>query len=95
MEMTQVLLKPVITEKATMMRESARQIAFIVHPKANKIEIKQAVEAAFNVSVIDVNVINKRPEKRMRNRRMSHIPGYRKAYVTLAEGQKIDLFEGV
>ena len=95
MEATQILLKPVITEKATMMREAARQVAFIVHPKANKIEIKQAVEAAFGVKVITVNVINKRPEKRMRNRRMSHIAGYRKAYVTLAEGQKIDLFEGV
>ena len=94
MERTQVLVKPVITEKATMMRESQRQVAFIVHPKANKIEIKQAVEAAFDVKVLDVNVVNKKPEKRMRNRRLSHFAGYRKAYVTLAEGQKIDLFEG-
>ncbi len=95
MERTQVLIKPVITEKATMVRERQHQVTFIVHPGANKIEIQQAVEAAFNVKVLDVNVVNKKPEKRVRNRRMSHTAGYRKAYVTLAEGQKIDLFEGV
>lgn len=95
MEKTQVLIRPVITEKATMMRENAHQVVFIVHPKANKIEIKQAVEAAFSVKVLDVNVSNKRPEQRMRNRRLSHIAGSRKAYVTLAAGEKIDLFEGV
>ncbi len=95
MEKTQVLIRPVITEKATMVRESQRQVAFIVHAKANKIEIKQAVEAAFGVNVLDVNVVNRKAEKRMRNRRMSHIAGYRKAYVTLAEGQKIDQLEGV
>lgn len=95
MERTQVLIRPVITEKATQMRESAHQVVFIVHPKANKIEIKQAVEAAFNVKVLGVNVSNKRPETRMRNRRASHFAGARKAYVTLAAGDKIDLFEGV
>jgi len=95
MERTQVLIKPVITEKATQMRERARQIVFIVHPGANKIEIRQAVEKAFNVKVIGVNVSNRRPEKRARNRRAVHIPGARKAYVTLAAGEKIDLFEGV
>lgn len=95
MERTQVLIRPVVTEKATQVREKARQVVFIVHPKANKIEIKQAVEAAFNVKVTDVNVSNKRPRKRVRNRRAIHVPGVRKAYVALAEGHKIDLFEGV
>jgi large subunit ribosomal protein L23 len=95
MERTQVLIKPVITEKAAQMRERARQVVFIVHAGANKIEIKQAVEAAFNVKVLGVNVSNRRPEKRVRNRRVVHIAGSRKAYVTLAAGEKIDLFEGV
>lgn len=95
MERTQVLIKPVITEKASQMREKAHQVVFIVHSGANKIEIKQAVEAAFNVKVLGVNVSNKRPEKRVRNRRAVHVPGARKAYVTLAPGDKIDLFEGV
>ena len=95
MERTQVLIKPVITEKATLMRENARQVVFVVHPRANKIEIKQAVEAVFNVKVLGVNVSNKKPEKRVRNRRVIHVSGARKAYVTLAVGDKIDLFEGV
>ena len=95
MERTQVLIKPVITEKATQMRERAHQVVFIVHPGANKIEIRQAVEKAFNVKVLGVNVSNRRPEKRVRNRRAIHISGARKAYVTLAAGEKIDLFEGV
>jgi large subunit ribosomal protein L23 len=95
MDTMQILLKPVITEKATMMRETSSQVAFIVHPKANKIEIRRAVEEAFKVKVVDVNVVNRRPEKRVRNRRAIHVPGWRKAYVKLAPGEKIELFEGV
>jgi large subunit ribosomal protein L23 len=95
MERTQVLVKPVITEKSTMTREKAGQVVFLVHAGANKIEIRQAVEAAFSVKVRAVNVVNRKPEKRLRNRRPMHVPGLRKAYVTLAPGEKIDLFEGV
>lgn len=95
MEQTQVLIRPVITEKATLMREKSQQVAFVVHAQANKIEIQKAVEAAFHVTVLDVNVVNKKPASRMHNRRVRHVNGVRKAYVTLAEGDKIDLFEGV
>ncbi len=95
MDMTQILLAPVVSEKATSAREQSNQVVFVVHPKANKIEIKRAVETAFSVTVETVNVVNRKPEKKMRNRRMTHIAGVRKAYVTLAAGQKIDLFEGV
>jgi large subunit ribosomal protein L23 len=95
MDVMQILQKPVITEKATLLRETSARVAFIVHPKANKIEIKRAVEEAFKVKVIDVKVVNRRPEKRIRNRRAIHVPGLRKAYVKLAPGEKIELFEGV
>lgn len=95
MDRTQILIRPVVSEKATNVREQGNQVVFVVHPKANKIEIKKAVEIAFDVQVMTVNVVNRKAEKRMRNRRMSHIPGVRKAYVTLAADQKIDLFEGV
>ncbi len=95
MDYTQILLRPVVTEKATSVRELANQVAFYVHPEANKIEIKRAVEAAFNVKVADVNVVTKRPMVRMKNRRLSHVAGSRKAYVTLAPGEKIEFFEGV
>lgn len=49
MDHTQILLRPVVTEKATFLRDGANQVAFFVHPDANKIEIKKAVETAFNV----------------------------------------------
>ncbi|MDD6088024.1 MAG: 50S ribosomal protein L23 [Desulfovibrionaceae bacterium] len=94
MDYTQILLRPVITEKATMKREE-NKFAFLVHPDANKIEIKKAVEAAFKVTVTGVNVVNKKPSVRVRNRRVSHVSGWRKAYVTVAAGQKIEFFEGV
>ena len=95
MDYTQILLRPVVTEKATVMRDAANQVSFFVHADANKIEIKKAVEAAFKVTVTGVNVVTKKPSMRVKNRKMSRVAGWRKAYVTLAAGQKIEFFEGV
>ncbi len=96
MEYTQVLLKPLLTEKTTFLKEEATQLTFMVHPKANKIEIKNAVEKAFNVQVVAVNVVRKAPSDRKRQGRViGRKPGYKKAYVTLTPGQKIEFFEGV
>lgn len=96
MDYTKVLLKPVVTEKATLLRETAEQVAFFVDPKANKIEIGKAVEQAFSVKVTDVNVVTVKPRARVKQgRKQGRIAGYRKAYVTLAKGDKIDFFEGV
>ncbi len=95
MDHTQILLRPVVTEKATFLRESANQVSFFVHPRANKIEIKKAVETAFNVKVTGVSVVTKKCAERVRNRKVSHVSGWRKAYVTLAPDQKIEFFEGV
>ena len=88
MDYTKILLRPVVTEKATMLRESAGQVAFFVDGKA--------VEEAFKVKVVDVNVVTVKPRNRVRQGRVKgRIPGYRKAYVTLAPGDKIEFFEGV
>ncbi|WP_308773948.1 50S ribosomal protein L23 [uncultured Bilophila sp.] len=95
MDHTQILLRPVVTEKATFLRDGVNQVTFFVHPDANKIEIKKAVETAFNVKVTDVNVVTRKPTERVRNRKVSRVPGWRKAYVTLASGEKIEFFEGV
>ncbi len=96
MEYTHVLLKPLLTEKTTLLKEGANQVTFYVHPKANKIEIKQAVEKAFNVKVQTVNVVSKAPSDRKRQGRVvGRMSGYKKAYVTLARGEKIEFFEGV
>lgn len=96
MDYTQILIKPLISEKATYMKEVANQVAFFVHPDANKIEIRKAVEKAFNVKVEGVNVVKRRARTRSRfGRAVGTESGFKKAYVTLAEGEKIELFEGV
>ncbi len=96
MSYANILIKPLISEKATKAKEESNQVIFFVAPQANKIEIKAAVEEAFKVKVTEVNVVRRRPLKRVRHGRPTgHIPGCKKAYVTLAEGDKIEFFEGV
>ena len=96
MDYTQILLRPVISEKATNLRQHSGQVTFLVNPGANKIEIHKAVEQAFKVKVEKVNVITVKSRPRKRQGRIKgRIPGYRKAYVTLAPGEKIEIFEGV
>ncbi len=96
MDYTQILVKPVISEKATFLKEEAGQVTFYVHPLANKIEIKKAVERAFDVKVVTVNVARKRPMPRKKwGKVVGRESGHKKAYVTLAEGEKIEFFEGV
>ncbi|MEF2230022.1 MAG: 50S ribosomal protein L23 [Pseudodesulfovibrio sp.] len=96
MDYSQVLLKPVVSEKANEAKEKANHVSFYVHPDSNKIEVKKAVEAAFDVKVESVNIIRKKAMPRKRFGRVSgRISGYKKAYVKLAEGDKIEIFEGV
>ena len=96
MELTSVLLKPLLTEKTTLIKDEAQQVAFMVHTLANKLEIKQAVEKAFDVKVEAVNVIRRAPLNRERQGRVvGRKPGWKKAYVTLRQGDKIEFFEGV
>ena len=63
METTSVLLKPLLTEKTTLIKDEAQQVAFMVHTLANKLEIKQAVEKAFDVKVEAVNVVRRAPHE--------------------------------
>ncbi|MBO4300121.1 MAG: 50S ribosomal protein L23 [Desulfovibrio sp.] len=96
MEITAVLLKPLMTEKVTYVRDSSRQVVFLVHTGANKLEIKQAVEKAFDVKVEAVNVVRRAPRNRERQGRVvGRKPGWKKAYITLRQGDKIEFFEGV
>ena len=99
MDYTQVLLKPLISEKGTAVKEQFNQVVFIVHKDANKFIIKEAVERAFNVQVTTVNVVRQKPVQKVftrgRKRMMGTVSGYKKAYVTLAAGNKIEFFEGV
>ena len=96
MDKSYVIIKPLISEKVTDLIEKNNRVAFMVHPEANKVEIKQAVEEFFNVKVEGVNVVRKRPSDRRRQGRVvGRKPGWKKAYVKLAEGDTIDFFEGV
>ncbi len=89
-----VILAPVVSEKSYGLAETGAY-TFKVHPEANKIEIRQAVEALFEVKVVKVNTLN-RQGKRRRNRRsptFGQRPSTKRAVVTLAAGDRIDLFE--
>jgi large subunit ribosomal protein L23 len=89
-----VIIEPVVSEKSYALLD-AGVYTFIVHPDANKTEIRQAVETIFNVRVQQVNTLN-RKGKRKRNRRMPTFgkrPDTKRALVTLVPGQTIDLFQ--
>ncbi len=95
MESTQIILRPLISEKTTSMKQN-NQVAFLVHPAANKIEVQRAIESIFGVQVMAVNMVRYRPRVRTKfSRAVGKIRGYKKAYVTLASGASIDFFEGV
>ena len=90
-----VLKKPLITEKSNIMKEELNQIAFAVDPRANKIEIKEAVKKLFNVQVLKVRTINMLGKKKRLGRSQGKKSDWKKAVVTLKEGERIDFFEGV
>ena len=91
-----ILIKPIITEKATNDSELKNCYTFSVNTKANKVEIKKAVEAAYGVSVEKVRTINVRPERKTRHTKTGVQHGktnaVKKAIVQLAEGEMIDLY---
>lgn len=91
-----ILIKPIITEKAEMLSESLNQYSFVVDKKANKIEIKKAVEEMYSVSVESVNTIIVPGKSKNRNTRSGvlngRVPAYKKAIITLADGEEIDFF---
>jgi large subunit ribosomal protein L23 len=93
-----VLRRPLVTEKSNFQSTKLNQYTFEVPVSANKAQIKEAVEAMFDVSVERVNVVNLPPKRtrRARSRRLRvRRSAMKKAVVTLAEGQSIDVFEGV
>ena len=96
MDHTQILLRPVVTEKATFLRDGANQVAFFVHPDANKIEIKKAVEEIFDVEVASVHTINRDGKVRRQGNSSGRTPSSKKAYVKLKENSKgIEFFDSI
>ncbi len=94
MHLYEILRRPSITEKNTAMQAQGNYV-FEVAPGANKYQIRDAVQTAFKVSVLDVNVSNVPSQSKRQGRRISVTPGWKKAVVTLKAGDKIEFFEGV
>ncbi len=98
----QIIIKPILTEKMSILGEEMGKYAFVVSPDANKIEIKKAIESRFNVHVTNVKTMNRKgKEKSMTIRSGGRVirtagrrSNWKKAIVTLAEGNRIDFFEG-
>jgi large subunit ribosomal protein L23 len=90
-----ILRKPLITEKSTQMKESLNQVTFEVDKRANKIEIKKAVMKHFNVHVVKVRTFMVLGKKKRVGRSLGKKSDWKKAVVTLKEGERVDFFEGV
>ena len=88
-----VLIRPLLTEKITSMREVKNSLAFAVHKRATRIDIRRAVEKVFNVKVMSVNVMNVKGKPKLQGRFLGKRPNWRKALVTLKEGEKVELYE--
>ena len=97
MHWREVLRRPVVTEKSNFVADYHNQYTFVVHPKANKMMIKQAIELAWPDVTVEKVRVNNMPAKRGRRLRRMTIrkAAWKKAIVTLDEGSSIDLFEGV
>ena len=89
-----VILRPLITEKAQVLTGLGKY-AFEVDRRANKMQVKEAIEATFDVTVTGVNTSVMKGKSRRFGRNVTKAPNWKKAIVTLAPGDKIDLFEGV
>ena len=94
-----ILIKPIVTEKMTVLGEKLNRYGFIVDRDANKIQIKAAVEQAYNVTVADVNTINYHGKKKSRFTKADVLKGrtnhFKKAIVTLAGEDKIDFYSNI
>lgn len=88
----QIIKRPLITEKSSSLAQTGPVVLFEVALGSNKIEIKQAVEKAFSVKVINVNTVLIAGKKKRVGRTFGQRSNFKKAYVTLAEGSKIDFF---
>ena len=90
-----LIIAPLITEKGTIASEKANQVVFRVRPEATKDNIKLVVEEMFKVKVLRVRTSNFLGKERRRGRVIGRKPNWKKAYVTLKQGDKIEFFEGV
>ena len=95
MDIYKVIKEPHITEKGSLQKDLHNQIVFKVHKRANKVEIRHAVETLFKTKVLDVRTMNIKGKKRRLGRNIGKKPDWKKAIVKLAPGENIEFFEGM
>src|ERR1700727_2170145 len=99
MKLSEVLIKPILTEKANSQQDKLRRYAFRVNRIANKLEIKKAVEDFYGITGVDVNAVVVPGKNKARFTKARHVqgrkPAYKKALVTVAEGETIDLYGSI
>jgi large subunit ribosomal protein L23 len=91
----EIIKRPLITEKTSIQKEMFNQLTFEVDRRANRIEIKKAIESAFNVRVASIKTMQIIGKKKQRGRIIGKRRDWKKAIVTLMPGERIDFFEGV
>lgn len=89
---TNVIIKPLVTEKSTHQQQTRNAYAFQVHRDANKPEIKKAIEAIYNVKVVEVRTMNRKGKPRRTKFKMTHGSDWKRAVVVLDENSRIELF---
>jgi large subunit ribosomal protein L23 len=90
-----LIVAPLVTEKGTIVSEKANQVVFRVRPGASKDQIRTTVEEMFKVTVLKVRTSNFLGKERRRGRQLGRRPDWKKAYVTLKQGDRIEFFEGL
>ena len=95
MKLHDIIRRPLLTEKSNIAREEENLATFAVDPRANKHEIRRAVEELFDVEVLEVRTMRQPRKKRRMGKHMGYRPEWKKAIVRLAEGQSIEFFEGI
>jgi large subunit ribosomal protein L23 len=90
-----IVKRPLITEKSTTQKEAHNQLTFEVDRRANKVEIRRAIEKIFNVRVLDVRTIQMKGKVKRFGRSLGKRRNWKKAMVTLAQGEHVEFFEGV
>ena len=94
MKKGEIILNPIITEKSTALQELGKY-CFKVNPRANKKEIMEAVRDVFNVEPVSCTIMNMKGKRKRERYKIGYTASWKKAIVTLREGDKIELFEGV
>jgi large subunit ribosomal protein L23 len=90
-----VVISPLVTEKGTIVGEKSNQVVFRIRPGASKDQIRDVIETLFKVSVVKVRTANFLGKERRRGRTSGRRPNWKKAYITLKQGDRIEIFEGL